>query len=202
MLATCTSAVLGTSLVQSMFGIEIGILTANLGTIVFVVTLSHLVYMTFNWQTPARQGKEDSHDLGANTLGAKAWGMTLPASFWSMVCASLEFGSLLLVSAKPLGEFGFGGGNGGGAGLRLPDVPGIPGLGIAEGNQSDGQRSRIPFGGAEVRVDVAGYRVGERRFEFRPDAVEHRPSLLDYFKRDKEPPVGLTYGTGTAARIR
>lgn len=42
-LATCTSAVLVTLLVQSIFGEKIGILTANLGTIVFVVTLSHLV---------------------------------------------------------------------------------------------------------------------------------------------------------------
>src|SRR5204862_655957 len=37
MLATCTSAVLLTLLLQSMFGKKIGILTVNLGTIVFVV---------------------------------------------------------------------------------------------------------------------------------------------------------------------
>src|SRR6266705_6691594 len=53
MLATCTSAVLLTLLVQQMFGKKIGILTVNLGTIVFVIALSHLVYMTFNWQTLA-----------------------------------------------------------------------------------------------------------------------------------------------------
>ncbi len=104
MLATCTSAVLVTLLVQSMFGEKIGILTANLGTIVFVVALSHLVYMTFNWQTLAGQGEENSQELGA-----KAWRMTLPASFWSMICASLGFGSLLIVPAKPLRELGFGG---------------------------------------------------------------------------------------------
>jgi predicted RND superfamily exporter protein len=103
-LATCTSAVMVTLLVQSIFGQKIGILTANLGTIVFVVALSHLVYMTFNWQTLSGQGKEDSHDLGT-----KAWRMTLPASFWSMVCASLGFGSLLMVPAKPLRELGVGG---------------------------------------------------------------------------------------------
>ena len=51
MLATCTSAVLLTLLLQAMFGKRIGILTVNLGTIVFIVALSHLVYMTFNWQT-------------------------------------------------------------------------------------------------------------------------------------------------------
>jgi uncharacterized protein len=35
--------------------------------------------------------------------------MTLPASFWSMVCASLGFASLLIVPAKPLKELGIGG---------------------------------------------------------------------------------------------
>ncbi len=54
-LAACTTAVLVTP-VQSILAENIGILTANLGTIVFVVTLSHLVYMTFNWQALAHQG--------------------------------------------------------------------------------------------------------------------------------------------------
>jgi uncharacterized protein len=47
MLATCTSAVLLTLLLESICGRKIGILTVNLGTIVFVIALSHLVYMTF-----------------------------------------------------------------------------------------------------------------------------------------------------------
>src|SRR5437667_1502824 len=104
MLATCTTAVLFTLLVQSLFGRKIGILTANLGTIVFVIALSHLVYMTFNWQTIAARVGKKSRDLGA-----EARRMTLPASFWSMICASLGFGSLLIVPAKPLRELGFGG---------------------------------------------------------------------------------------------
>ena len=104
MLATCSSAVLLTLLVQSFFGRKIGVLTANLGTIVLVVALSHLVYMTFNWQTLAgRSGKR------SRNLGAEARRMTFPASFWSMICACLGFGSLLFVSAKPLRELGFGG---------------------------------------------------------------------------------------------
>ena len=107
MLCTCASAVLLSLLLQSMLGHKIGILTVNLGTIVFIVALSHLIYMTFNWQTLAdrkgRLGKE------APNLAAAALRMTLPASFWSMVCASLGFGSLLIVQAKPLRELGFGG---------------------------------------------------------------------------------------------
>src|SRR5262249_5532706 len=107
MFATCASAVLLTLLLQKFFGKRIGVLTVNLGTIIFVVTLSHLVYMTFNWQTLAdrkrRLGKETPN------LADAARRMTFPASFWSMVCASLGFGSLLIVQAKPLRELGFGG---------------------------------------------------------------------------------------------
>jgi predicted RND superfamily exporter protein len=103
MLVTCTNAVLVTLLIQAAFGKKIGVLTANLGTIVFVIALSHLVYMTFNWRTLSRGQVDSGH------LGSQARTMTLPASFWSMVCASLGFASLLIVPAKPLKELGVGG---------------------------------------------------------------------------------------------
>jgi uncharacterized protein len=107
MLCTCTSAVLLTLLLQSMLGDKIGILTVNLGTIVFVIALSHLVYMTFNWQTLANR----AHRIGKESpsLASDARRMTFPPSFWSMICASLGFASLLIVQAKPLRELGFGG---------------------------------------------------------------------------------------------
>jgi uncharacterized protein len=107
MLCTCASAVLLTLLLQSMLGDKIGILTVNLGTIVFVIALSHLVYMTFNWQTLA----DRAHRIGKQSpsLAADARRMTFPPSFWSMICASLGFASLLIVQAKPLRELGFGG---------------------------------------------------------------------------------------------
>src|SRR5207237_314578 len=107
MFATCASAVLLTLLVQQIVGRRIGILTVNLGTIVFVVAMSHLVYMTFNWQVLAdrrRELEKESPDLARDALR-----MTFPPSFWSMVCASLGFASLLIVQAKPLRELGFGG---------------------------------------------------------------------------------------------
>src|SRR3977135_1704388 len=75
MLATCVAAVLLTLLLQAIFGKKIGFLTVNLGTIVFIVALSHLVYMTFNWQTLANRMGKHSTDL-ANA----ARRMTLPAS--------------------------------------------------------------------------------------------------------------------------
>src|SRR5260370_6047876 len=107
MLATCTSAVLLTLLLQSMFGQKIGILTGNLGTIVFVVALSHLVYMPFNWQPLA--DRRHRMDKESPDLAADARRTTFPPSFWSMVCASLGFASLLIVQAKQLREWGLGG---------------------------------------------------------------------------------------------
>src|SRR6266550_4617428 len=74
MLAACASAVLLTLLLQSLLGQHIGVLTVNLGTIVFVVALSHLIYMTFNWQTLARRLGKESADIAVAALR-----MTFPA---------------------------------------------------------------------------------------------------------------------------
>ena len=190
MLSTCSCAVLVTLLVQSIFGQKIGILTANLGTIVFVVALSHLVYMTFNWQTLARQGKKD-----AGELAAKAWRMTLPASFWSMVCASLGFGSLLFVPAKPLRELGSGGVLGtmvalGCAYLMYPAFLGWAGRPKAG---KAGEKSESHFWeGKFVWVSLAavllsvGLSLGLTR-------LNTDPSLLAYFKKGRQPREGLEY---------
>src|SRR5207237_1921248 len=97
MLCTCASAVLLTLLIQSMLGHKIGILTVNLGTIVFVIALSHLVYMTFNWQTLA----DCAHRIGKKSpdLATEARRLTFPPSFWSIVCASLGCARLLIVQS-------------------------------------------------------------------------------------------------------
>ncbi len=177
-LTTCTSAVLATLLVQSLFGEKIGILTANLGTIVFVVTLSHLVYMTFNWQTLAGEGDRDSHDLGS-----KAWRMTLPASFWSMVCASLGFGSLLMVPAKPLRELGLGGVAGTVVALACAYL-----MYPAFLNWASPKETRMVGAGAASRFEdrkfvwvSAADRAGKCRVEFWLDPAQHgskSPRLL------------------------
>jgi uncharacterized protein len=190
MLATCTSAVLLTLLLQSMFGKKIGILTVNLGTIVFVVALSHLVYMTFNWQTLAdRMGKKSAN------LAAAARGMTFPASFWSMVCASLGFGSLLIVQAKPLRELGFGGVLGSVvalicAYLMYPSflhwaVPRKSKLVEQEPPHWFWSRRFVTLSIAVILVS-AGLGFGLTR-------LNTDPSLLDYFKPHQELRDGLEY---------
>src|SRR6266852_9152800 len=173
-----------------MFGKKIGSLTVNLGTIVFVVALSHLVYMTFNWRTLAdRMGKK------APDLAAAARRMTFPASFWSMACASLGFGSLLIVQAKPLRELGFGGVLGTVVALICAYVMYPPFLRWAVPRRSklvEAEPShafwlrRFAMLSLGVVLVSAGLGFGLRQ-------VNTDPSLLDYFKPHQELRDGLEY---------
>src|SRR5437773_2213563 len=193
MLATCTSAVLLALLLESICGRKIGILTVNLGTIVFVIALSHLVYMTFNWQTLA----DRRHRLGKESpnLAPDARRMTLPASFWSMVCASLGFGSLLIVQAKPLRELGFGGVLGTVVALICAYLMYPPFLRWAVPRKSklvELEPSRAFWSRRFVLLSLgvilvsAGLGFGLKR-------VNTDPSLLDYFKPHQELRDGLEY---------
>src|SRR6266446_2445558 len=193
MLATCTSAVLLTLLVQQMFGKKIGILTVNLGTIVFIVALSHLVYMTFNWQTLAdrtQRLEQKSADLGTDAVR-----MTFPPSFWSMVCASLGFASLLIVEAKPLRELGFGGVLGSVVAFGCAYVMYPPFLRWAIPRESKIVEAepphwfwsrRFPILSAAVILVSVGLGFGLRK-------LNTDPSLLDYFKPHQELRDGLEY---------
>src|SRR5882724_2755632 len=193
MLVTCTSAVLLTLLLQSLFGKKIGILTVNLGTIVFIVALSHLVYMTFNWQTLAdRKGQLGKE---APNLASAALRMTFPPSFWSMVCASLGFGSLLLVQAKPLRELGFGGVLGTVVAFVCAYVMYPPFLRWAVPRESKIVEAEPPhwfwsrrFGWLSVGVILLSIGLG-----FGLRRVNTDPSLLDYFKPHTELRDGIEY---------
>ena len=100
-LVACIAAALGTLLVQQLLGGRIGLLTANLVTIAFVLTQSHIVFLTNNWrQLQEHQGPQRVR---------VALKRTLTASSWCMVAAVLGFVSLLYVDAQPLRELGYGG---------------------------------------------------------------------------------------------
>lgn len=103
-LITCLDACVFTLIFTQVFGVKIGILTANLSTIVFVLTLSHIVFLTNNWM----RLKGDAYKN--NILAAReAVRMTFNASFWCMLTTLLGFASLMRVEAKPLRELGFSG---------------------------------------------------------------------------------------------
>ena len=190
MLATCTSAVLVTLLLQFLFGKRIGILTVNLGTIVFVVTLSHLAYMTFNWQTLAgRMGKQSAD------LAAAARRMTFPASFWSMICAALGFGSLLIVQAKPLRELGFGGVLGTVVAFVCAYLmyPSFLHWALARESKLVEMEPPRSFWSRRFVLLSLGVILLSAGLGFGLKRVNTDPSLLDYFKPHQELRDGLEY---------
>ncbi len=90
-----------TLVIQHFLGVPVGILTANLGAIVYVLTISHIVFLTSNWRNNKH---DDRKERLASTIAT-----TLPASFWAMATTVFGFGSLIFVEAKPLQQLGMGG---------------------------------------------------------------------------------------------
>ena len=102
-LTSCITACAATLLLTQTMGIQIGLLTANLITIVFVLTLSHIVFLTANWR------RVGALELAPDQRAARAVSLTLTASFWSMATTLLGFLSLLFAQARPLRELGIAG---------------------------------------------------------------------------------------------
>ena len=119
-LATCVAAVGATLLSVQALDVGIGLLTANLVTIVFVLTLSHIVFLTGNWRRAVDErlgsaaASEDEPgapgaDVVRRALVRRTVRDTAEGSFWSMATTFLGFASLLLASARPLRELGTAG---------------------------------------------------------------------------------------------
>lgn len=103
-LSSCLVSCTMTLCILNICNIPIGILTANIATIVFVLTLSHIVFLTSNWQRYAGKTSLKNEDFVD-----KAVRETFTASFWCMVTTFCGFLSLLFASAKPLRELGTAG---------------------------------------------------------------------------------------------
>ncbi len=103
-LLTCLGACVTTLVLLAILDSPIGLLTANIITIVFVLTLSHIVFLTANWHDLARDPALDGDQL----CGA-AIARTIEASIWCMTTTLLGFSSLLFATAKPLRELGLAG---------------------------------------------------------------------------------------------
>src|SRR5205085_6020603 len=170
-----------------------GILTVNLATIVFVVAMSHLVYMTFNWQVLAGRTKrleKKSPDLASDALR-----MTFPPSFWSMVCASLGFASLLIVQAKPLRELGFGGVLGSVVAFGCAYLMYPPFLRWAVPRESKIVEAEPPrkFLARPFPIFSAAVIIASVVLGFGLKQVNTDPSLMEYFKPHRELRDGLEY---------
>ncbi|MDP8212975.1 MAG: MMPL family transporter [Candidatus Zapsychrus exili] len=99
---SCLSACVWTLMITSLMNVPMGILTANLGTIIFVMTLSHVIFLTFNWKSCILDPSITDPVKGAINK-------TFAGSFWSMLTTLLGFISLSSVAAKPLRDLGTSG---------------------------------------------------------------------------------------------
>lgn len=111
-LTSCLAACAATLLLLRAVGVPIGVLTANLATLVFVLTLSHCIYLTASHQRRMQKALEEKGDLDpVRVRAATVDALTLTAvpSFWCMVTTLLGFVSLRFASARPLQELGTAG---------------------------------------------------------------------------------------------
>ncbi len=100
----CANSSAATLIITQRIHIPIGPVTANLSTMVFVMTLSPIVYLSFNWKRIRQQQKSAGY--------AAVWSAvreTVVPSFWSAVCMLLGFFSLLFVKSTPMKHLGTGG---------------------------------------------------------------------------------------------
>jgi predicted RND superfamily exporter protein len=104
MFVACADASASTLIVTQAMHIPIGPLTANLSTMVFVMTLSPMVFLSFNWRRI--RGERQIEGREAMVQAVK---QTVAPSFWSATCMFLGFISLLLVKSTPMQHLGIAG---------------------------------------------------------------------------------------------
>ena len=185
-LLSCGGGVLATLLTQSLVGIPVGLLTANLAAIVVVLTLTHVVFLTNNW----RRSSAESDSIDAPALAIST---TVSASFWAMVSTVVGFASLLSVSAEPLKQLGGAGALGtlcafAAAYGLFPAYLRLSTAGVSPAQTKPFTPSRAASGLAACGVALGVVVIGLGASNLRAD-----PSLLEYFQSDGEIRSGLEH---------
>ncbi len=192
-LIACTNASTLTLILSHALQIPIGPLTANLSTIVFVLTLTHMVFMTFNWQHIIKK-KETSIE--------KAWRLavrvTLLPSFWSMLTALLGFLSLLFVPATPLRQLGMSGAIGTvvaflAAYVIYPSFLKIQTPRLPDHDKSSAKSNVSPFFKNKHGRIVAAILLATALASSGLWKLDTKPSLFSYFKKGSEIRDSLEY---------
>lgn len=176
-LTACLGASSFTLIVTQLVGGSIGLLTANIATIVFVLTLSHIVFLTSNWKQ-CRADVESSDDPVKRAVA-----MTVPASFWCMLTTLLGFASLFLASAKPLRQLGLAGTIGTATAILVAYTLYPPFLKLAS-HQPAATRQRIAswtFYQLDGARYVAGFLILAIVAAFGVLRLKTDPDLLSYF---------------------
>ncbi|HEY3932985.1 MAG TPA: MMPL family transporter [Gemmatimonadales bacterium] len=100
----CADSSAATLILNHLVRIPIGPLTANLSTMVFVMTLSPIVFLTFNHRIVLRDGGSPGREAVRDAVKR-----TVVPSFWSSTCMLLGFISLLFVPSTPMRHLGIAG---------------------------------------------------------------------------------------------
>jgi uncharacterized protein len=208
-LATCLVSVAATLLLVQVMNVGIGLLTANLVTIVFVLTLSHVIFLTANWRARAsgvgnigvegvatidgRGGEvgdgsvEGGHepteagDKGRAAIVRAAVAETWEGSFWSMTTTLLGFASLLIATARPLRELGVAGAVGAATALTVSYLlfPVFLGGWASPSRSRRADRSLHALRGTRWILPTAG--IGVVGFALGVPRINTDPGLLSYF---------------------
>ncbi len=193
-LIACTNAGALTLILTHAFGIPIGPLTANLSTIVFVLTLTHMVFMTFNWQHIVR-----TKETAVEKAWLRAVRVTLLPSFLSMITALLGFLSLLFVPATPLRQLGLSGAMGtviafASAYVIYPFFLRIqmPRSSAKDKAADEPQETHPFFRKGHGRI-VAAILLAAGASSLGLGALNTEPSLFSYFKKGSEIRTSLEY---------
>lgn len=185
-LATCFVSVSITLIAVQLMGSGIGLLTANLVTIVFVLTLSHVVFLTANWAHVAPSAPDRATGL------VRAIRETAEGSFWSMATTFLGFLSLLVATARPLRQLGVAGAIGSLAAIIVTYsvYPAFLG-GWARVRETVASRTRTPRQPAHRWAVVGGIAAVVAVLGFGVARVDTDPGLLTYFSQGTELRDGL-----------
>lgn len=182
------------------FSAPIGLLTANIVTIVFVLCLSHVVFLTANTRfelaalAPETMAHEAATEGEREAAVGRAVALTWQASIWCMATTLLGFASLLFSSAKPLRELGFAGSIGTLVAILVPYALYPPFLGyLARRGKSFGRLAgpQRPLKGRPAWVfTVVALALGLAALPLLP-RLDTDPNLLSYFSPSGELYRGL-----------
>lgn len=181
-LISCLGACAVALTLLHLLGKPIGLLTANIITIVFVLTLSHIVFLIANWRHEQRHPRQGDDRLDPDVV-RRAVGRTFNASFWCMVTTLLGFASLLFASAKPLRELGFSGALGAAVAILVAYglFPGF--LGSSSGGKSSlKETAPFPWSPGPISLVLLGLTVLGLGLGIAK--IDTDPNLLSYFAAD------------------
>ncbi len=192
--AACADSGAATLLAAQQLHIPIGPLTANLSTIVFVMTLSPIVFLSFNWRR--MQQKDEAKGREAALAAVKR---TVAPSFWSATCMFLGFLSLWLVPSTPMKYLGTAGAIGAALAFASAYLIYPWFLAMAQAQRTTGRRSSGigsavgSFFSRRHRLVVAGLSGFTLIGALGLSRLNTDPDLPSYFKQGSELRTGLEF---------